>query len=328
MWSPVISWHQIGIENRTVATVNGIVEYHNYSVYRAVVSRIVIKATTNLTGTKYMSTSRFDLSTKHNESFIHTTATNVPDYSFTWTSPAINVMYGPRSVTTSKSSDTDNRPTEMTCSADGNPPPTYRWLNGSTNVTLHVGATFDVCTVVTDTARLEHFVCVATNNVNTAVASVNVDVTNCNTARQHRQEDEATLKKSCVIPVIVASALALVLGITTTVFIMRFRQDRRISCNCKNRTNGHGDAIVLHTVMRTQLQEQHEQHQQPSAAAAEFMYAEIRPAAYAIDNTEVAVGSYEQLPLEPYRHIESAYEKLTRLPNRPEGGELNEYVNV
>ena len=81
-WAPAMKWQQ---DEGPVITA-GVVG--NTVPYKSVTSSLTVLVTRNVTGSKFTCTTYFSQNNKPPA----TSATNVPDYNYTWTSPEINVL--------------------------------------------------------------------------------------------------------------------------------------------------------------------------------------------------------------------------------------------
>ena len=81
-WDPVMKWQQDGGPIITVGVVS------NPVPYKSVTSSLTVLVTRNVIGSKFSCTTYFNEDNKPPS----TSATNVPDYIYTWNSPEINVL--------------------------------------------------------------------------------------------------------------------------------------------------------------------------------------------------------------------------------------------
>ena len=81
-WAPVMKWQQDG---GPVITDGRVV--NNSIPYKSVTYSLTVRATRDMNGSKFLGSLHFAVTNKPS----NTTATNIPDYSFNWTSPIIYV---------------------------------------------------------------------------------------------------------------------------------------------------------------------------------------------------------------------------------------------
>ena len=91
-WAPEMEWRQVG--GPVITT--GVVTYAFH--YKRVSSSLTVLATKNVAGRRYSCTASFVLANKPANSY----ATNLPDYSYPWVSPSIDVYEATIPETTSK----------------------------------------------------------------------------------------------------------------------------------------------------------------------------------------------------------------------------------
>ena len=83
-WAPVMKWQQDGGSVITTGVVDDTVPY------KSVASSLTVSVTMNVTGSKFSCTTYFAEGNRPTT----TRATNVPDYSYTWTSHSFNRPIG------------------------------------------------------------------------------------------------------------------------------------------------------------------------------------------------------------------------------------------
>ena len=81
-WAPVMKWQQDG----GPVIISGVV--NNTVPHKSATSSLAVLATSNMNGRKFSCTTFFSEDNKPTT----ISATNVPDYIYTWSSPQINVL--------------------------------------------------------------------------------------------------------------------------------------------------------------------------------------------------------------------------------------------
>jgi hypothetical protein len=113
-------------------------------------SRVSFTAYREIDGGEFVCVTRF---VESQEERPPNSASNVPDYVFTFTSGNITVNWGPKEMTIIPRKDFYEVGDVLTCEADARPEPTFVWSNLRTLITEEPGATYTVPADLVNTAQ-------------------------------------------------------------------------------------------------------------------------------------------------------------------------------
>lgn len=231
-WEPVIEWKQHVTPNDVTGSV--VTDGRSDTIVRgnAVTGRVLIRANINRPNSRYSSRTFF-------RSFVHrlnATATNVPDYAYSWTSPVVQVTFGPNDlvVRPRDTRTTFNPGNQLNCSASANPAAVIRWKNLETGEVVH-GPEF----VVTDSmARSEphRLVCIARNSVTgTEVSSEAINMTVqfsrqiCGTSllQNHASSSSSSSGQNFLVVIIIVAGTAVIIIASLVVYAVYLKRKLR-----------------------------------------------------------------------------------------------------